>query len=391
MSFNHICRRRLYSLPIVRSLAPRSLLHPTACTSQNLSTIFRSQHAASLHTSRSYLADQDNSASPPAAASIEQQPAAADSSDKPSDAEPAADDDRLVRALQVDSTATDTTAPTSSSSLTSSSDQLIRDMSKLNWSNPLAIDPTLYSEDMTDITQRLARNQPLTINQKIVLLQYWLDKLKRDPTEFAIHPALTWTHPRGKDQRPGREAPRMEEKFVPVEYDRREVDRLKLDERRRERRGRMSEYEAERKTYEMKVSDVRRAYMAEWRAVKQRRDDSILQQWRATKAASAQRRQQTAEAHRADESEMERLEEERYQQALQQRRQRLEVRVRKEEALRKKRAAQVLQLLEERRVKGVNQTVDASWGVRIDETLFAHTNKAVVGFWPSSMGPRAEE
>ena len=352
-----------------------------------------SQRSASLHTSRFPCADEEKAAPPPTAASSEQPPPAEDD-EETSDTDQASDARGLLRAFQLKNPSKDnslTTTDPSSSAATSSTDRFITDLYRLDWTNPLATDPTVASTDLHDITTRLSRNQPLTVSQKITLLQYWLDKLNDDPASFPIHPALTWTHPRGQGQRPGRETPRMEEKFVPVEYDRTEVERLKLEERRRERRGRMSEYEAARRAYALKVSDVRRAYMAEWRAVKERRDMDILKQWRATKAAAAQRRSQTAASHQADESETERQEDERYQQTLQLRRQRLEVRVRREEAVKKRRAAQLLQLLDDRKVKGVNQSTDASWGVRIDETLFAQTNKAVVGFWPSSMGPRAAE
>ena len=388
MSVTHL-GRRAYSLSVTYGIVPRTLtrrFRPSLTPSLSLSSIYP-PHSAFLHTSRYFSVDDNKSASPPSAAASTEQPPADDSEethaeDKESDA------DRLLRAFKFDSPAT--TTPTTPAT-TSSSDQLIRDLSRIDWTDHLASDPTLYSEDIHDITTRLSRGQPLTTNQKITLLQFWLDKLTADPASFPVHPALTWTHPRGKGERPGRETPRMEERHVPVEYVREEVERLKLEERRRERRGRMTEFEAERRTYALKVSDVRRAYMAEWRAVKERREVDILKQWRATKAAAAARRQQTAEAHKADESELERQEEERYQQALQQRKQRVEVRVRKEEAAKRRRAAQLLQLLEQRKVKGVNQSTDASWGVRIDETLFAQTNKAVVGFWPSSMGPRAEE
>ena len=397
MSVTRICRRAYSSFAGYSVLGSRTLRRFASYPSVDHAAIFRVQRSASFHSTRLSCADDEKSSPPPDSASSEP-PLSTDEPDEDEDEDDEEEEssaERLIKAFRAgrsaDTTDAVTTTSDSSTSASSSSDELIFDYSQLDWSNPLATDPTLFSEDIHDITTRLGRQQPLTVNQKITLLQFWLDKLNRDPRSFPVHPALTWTHPRDVGERPGREAPRMEEKFVPAEYDRAEVDRLRLEERRRERRGRMSQYEAERRAYALKVSDVRRAYMAEWRAVKERRDTDILKEWRATKAASAQRRQQRAEAHAADETETEREDEEKYQQALQQRRQRVEVRVRRDELAKKKRAAQLLQLLEQRKVKGVNHSADASWGVRIDETLFAQTNKAVIGFWPSSMGPRVEE
>ena len=393
MSVSRVCGRA-HHLSAGRLLAPRAL-HAFVRPSPAPLALFRPHRCASLHTSRFPLADDEKSTST-TTTSISADPNPAEAAEQHD--QDGSDAERLSRALAVEKDKLSQTAepPSSSSALTASpstdsSDELIASLASVDWTNRFAVDETLYSDDMQHITTRLAREQPLTVSQKITLLQFWLDKLNKNPASFPVHPALTWTHPRGAGQRPGREAPRMEERYVEVPYEREEVERLTVAERLRERRGVTSQYEAERRAYALKVSDVRRAYMAEWRAVKERRDADILRQWRATKASSAARRQRTTAAHQADEGELERAEEERYQHALQARKQRVEVRVRKEEAANRKRAAQLLHLLEQQKAKGVNHSADASWGVRIDETLFAQTNRAVVGFWPSSIGARAQE
>ena len=250
------------------------------------------------------------------------------------------------------------------------------------------ITATEFSDDMDDIMARVDEELPLTVNQKVVLIEHWLDKLEgKDPREgFGVHPLVTWTHPRGPGQRPAREAPRLEERHVPFPYSPAVIDAMAAESKAKvkKRRGPPSAYVLQRAVYREKMRDVRKAYMAEFSAIKARRDADIAKDWRALKTAAAERRQTRAVQQRLDTLETQKREEEEYRQRLVERRERIEARVRETVKQRELQAEEAQRMLSERRRRWINDTPDDhSWGVRIDERLFAQSAHNLVGFWPT--------